>query len=206
MTEAFWREPSQTIVKKKGILMYDRGKLTKAIPSSTGDYLFSEVGSGISPLVVVGTIFDITEYLYKIRQKSIVNKIKETPEIYMSISQYKPEKQFESIYSIGDNIITLSRSALSYVPSPSSTIGDFLNNETTFLLILKELFNKTKEFKEAKGKMLSKEILYLRLHYLQNDKALKESKDILLGEGSITLESLLFKLYKIFFNVYKDKK
>ncbi|MDD3266438.1 MAG: hypothetical protein PHC75_04570 [Burkholderiales bacterium] len=126
----FLREPVTEIKQVSGsILIRDKGSLFPADASPyNGNYLFSEVGAGTRPLVLIGTKYDVMTYLKNSKSKienrlatafnSNEDKNEETYSvkgIYIGVTPYYPEKNSMSlIYSptkIGTDIIKEAMSA-----------------------------------------------------------------------------------------------
>lgn len=61
-----WREPAPVVKEGKFFsVIQDRGTLQKAVKNSNNEFLFSEKGAGVKPLVLIGSPVEIFEYLEK---------------------------------------------------------------------------------------------------------------------------------------------
>jgi len=98
-----WREPAPVVKEGKFFsVIQDRGTLQKAVKNSNNEFLFSEKGAGVKPLVLIGSPVKIFEYLEKNQTRGIENHLQETPEIYMGITKYVPHKRFNGLFPIQD--------------------------------------------------------------------------------------------------------
>ena len=177
----FYREPAPKIIKENTSIVVDRGQLIKALPNSHGDYVFSEVGAGVKPLILVGNLYEITDFLYKNKDKRIHNTIPELPNVYLSAGKYLPKKRFKGIIGVGDIVTTLAKQMLDFFPG--TTVSDFSSSAYTFYSILKELMSKGVEIKS--------DPVYVRLSYLNDDSAIN------LGEKYIYFNAILCALYSV---------
>lgn len=180
-----YREPSPKIIKKGYSLVLDRGVLHKAIISSKGTYIFSEKGAGVKPLVIIGTLYDIADFLYKRRDVIIDNTIPDLPNIYLSATYYKPKERFNGITSVGDVVVILSKSLLDFVPG--DTVSDMISNTGTFTLALKDLIASGKK---PKNKATSA-LIYVKISYL------KDKHSIFLGRKKVYMGTVLNRLFNI---------
>lgn len=176
-----YREPSSKLITVpwSGIIL-DRGVLKKAIKNSKGDFLFSEVGAGVQPLVAIGTLPQLIEFFYTNKNTIISNEIGVLPDIYIGISKYIEKQRYNGTYPIHDAIAALTKSILDYVPG--NTIGDTLSNAFTFGSIIKDLANGSKPTPSS-----SKDLLYLKISYL-NDM---ENTGKKIGTTKISFEVIL---------------
>lgn len=98
-----WRESAPVVKEGKFFsVIQDRGTLQKAVKSSNNEFLFSEKGAGVKPLVLIGTPIEIFEYLKKNETCGIENHLQEIPEIYMGIAKYVPRKRFNGLFPLQD--------------------------------------------------------------------------------------------------------
>lgn len=163
MLELF-REPASTLISAPwNAVILDRGVLKKAIKNSKGQYLFSEVGAGVQPLVIVGTLPQLVDFFYTHKETVISNEIESLPDIYIGISKYVEKKRFDGTYPIHDAIQALTKSILDFVPG--NTLTDALSNAATFGSLLKELITGSKPLPPK-----ATDLLYLKISYL-NDTA-----------------------------------
>ena|GEM_PF-2672566 len=107
------RKDNENIIKRTspivhagrlGSVILDRGQLTQAFPAHNGNYIFSEAGAGVKPIVMIATMQEILEFLAENRLECIENRIEELPEIYMGISKYKAVKRFDGLFPVQDAV------------------------------------------------------------------------------------------------------
>jgi len=125
MPAHMFRAPA-SVVKKvgKGIssgFVQDNGQMRGAPPASNGYYLFSEVGAGVKPLVLVGTHNDITEFLMLKKNSGIENRIQTLPDIYMNITHYRPAPRFTGLFPFHNTIVQLVKDFARFVPGSKLT-------------------------------------------------------------------------------------
>lgn len=181
-----YREPNQKLLAGKHFsIVIDRGKFQKAIRDSSGNYLFSEVGAGVKPLVLIGTMPEIVEFLYEKRKLEIHNTIKSLPFVYISASYYHPKERFEGIFPVHQAINQFTQSLLDFVPVPDkvATLTDLLGNTNALQAVLRDSFSNTKKKPSPKSKLI-----YLKISYLHDVGAIK------VGEKVVPLASILYKL------------
>ncbi|MCB5303921.1 MULTISPECIES: hypothetical protein [Yersinia] len=178
-----WREPAPVV--KEGeyySLILDRGELQKAVKSSHNDYLFSEKGSGVKPLVLIGTPLEISEFLIKNETRGIENHIKELPDIYMGITNYVPHKRFSGLFPLHDLLSKTVEQALKFVP-----IGTILTDAAGMPSDINEMYQVIKHLShkdKAEGK-----VLYVKFSYLPEDGMRKVgSKTISFGKILKTMQ------------------
>ncbi|WP_166924283.1 hypothetical protein [Flavobacterium poyangense] len=157
-----YREPAAELIKVPwhGIVL-DRGVLKKAIKNSRGEYLFSETGAGVQPLIVIGTLPEIVDFFYSHKETIISNEIKSLPDIYIGVSKFLERSRYDGTFPIQGAINALTKSILDFVPG--STIIDVLSNATTFGTILKDILN-------GKSKMKQTDLLYLKISYINDSE------------------------------------
>ncbi len=179
-----YREPSQQLLSGKHFsIVIDRGKLQKAIRDSSGNYLFSEVGAGVKPLVFIGTMQEIVKFLYAKRNIEIRNKIQCLPYIYMSAAYYRPKARFEGIFPVHEAINTLGKSLLDFVPIPDNvaTVADILSNSKALQETLNVFASNKKQCPESK-------LIYLKISYIKDVGAVE------VGKNAVSFASILYKL------------
>ncbi|AKP32491.1 hypothetical protein [Yersinia aleksiciae] len=158
-----WREPAPIVKEGKYYsLIVDRGELQKAVKSSNNDYLFSEKGSGIKPLVIIGTPLEISEFLIKNETRGIENHIKDLPDIYMGITNYVPHKRFSGLFPLHDLLSKTVMQALKFVPVGTivTDAAGMPSNINEMYQVIKQLSHKEK----ADGN-----VLYVKFSYLPED-------------------------------------
>lgn len=101
-----WREPAPMLIKGKfkGIIC-DNGYFRKAIKNSKGDYLFSEYGEGVNPLVLIGTTDAIINFLHINAAVSICNQIKKLPFIYFGVGLYIHKERYNGHFPFQEGIV-----------------------------------------------------------------------------------------------------
>lgn len=158
-----WREPAPIVKEGKYYsLIVDRGELQKAVKSSNNDYLFSEKGSGIKPLVIIGTPLEISEFLIKNETRGIENHIKDLPDIYMGITNYVPHKRFSGLFPLHDLLSKTVMQALKFVLVGTivTDAAGMPSNINEMYQVIKQLSHKEK----ADGN-----VLYVKFSYLPED-------------------------------------
>ncbi|WP_413650344.1 hypothetical protein [Pantoea sp. B65] len=176
-TVDMWREP-QPVVKegKYYSLIVDRGELQKAVRNSRNEYIFSEKGAGVKPLVLIGTPVEISTFLLQHETRGIENQIAELPDIYMGITKYVPRKRFIGLFPLSDLLITTVEQAQKFLP-----FGTIITDAAGMPGDLKSLHDALEKLQETeKG---SGQILYVKFSYLPEDGMTKiGSKTISFGK------------------------
>ncbi|WAH58889.1 hypothetical protein LZ023_04740 [Pseudomonas silvicola] len=99
----WWRAPQpQLHLGSYHSIILDHGEMTKAVPDSKNQYLFSEVGAGVKTLATVGTALQIVELLERTASRSIVNSVDKLSDIYMGIALYEPKQRFEGVFPLNE--------------------------------------------------------------------------------------------------------
>ena len=181
-----YREPNQKLLAGKIFsIVIDRGKLQKAIPSSSGNYLFSEVGAGVKPLVFIGTMQEIIKFLYEKRKIEIRNTIPCLPYIYMSASYYHPKEQFEGISPVHDAIKEITKF---FIMEPVSVpVGSEVATAVADLATDSKILSKIiARFK--KKQCPESPLIYLKISYIKDVGAIE------IGKKEVSFESILYKL------------
>jgi len=178
-----WRVPAPELKQGKYFsIIIDHKQLKKALPGSSGNYLFSEKGAGVQSLAIIGTPAQITEFLLKHQQKSVESQIKSLPKIYMGISPFKPKERFTGVFPMSDVLTNVAGLLTSTFPAPDWTtiIGapDQLNS------LLKNL-NGISDPAKAKGNLL-----YMKFSYLPEDKMVE------VGTGKVSFKEVLHTFQK----------
>lgn len=86
-------------------LIVGRGELQKAVKTRNNDYIFSEKGAGIKPLVLVGSPVEISEFMLQNESRGIESYIKELPNIYMGVTDYIPKQRFSGIFPLQNILV-----------------------------------------------------------------------------------------------------
>lgn len=158
-----WREPPPIVKEGKFFsVIQDRGTLQKAVKNSNNEFLFSEKGAGVKPLVLIGSPVEIFEYLEKNQTRGIENHLQETPEIYMGITKYVPHKRFNGLFPIQDFLVKTLEQVLKFVPT-----GTVITDAAGIPADLKELYRITNSFKSKEKS--SGDLLYVKFSYLPED-------------------------------------
>lgn len=158
-----WREPAPVVKKGKFFsVIQDRGTLQKAIKNSNNEFIFSEKGAGVKPLVLIGAPVEVFEYLKENETRIIKNHLQEMPEIYMGITKYLPRKRFNGLFPVQDFLVKTLDQALKFVPA-----GTVLTDAAGVPADLKELYHITNSL-NVKEKS-SGDILYVKFSYLPED-------------------------------------
>jgi hypothetical protein len=158
-----WREPVPIVKEGKYYsLIVDRGELQKAVKNSNNDYLFSEKGNGVKPLVLIGTPLEISAFLLKNETRGIESHIKELPDIYMGITNYVPKERFTGLFPLHDLLTKTVEQALKFVP-----VGTILTDAAGIPSDLNEMYDVIANMKN-KDKA-SGPVLYVKFSYLPED-------------------------------------
>lgn len=158
-----WREPAPIVKEGKFFsVIQDRGTLQKAVKSSNNEFLFSEKGAGVKPLVLIGTPVEIFEYLKKNETCGIENHLQEVPEIYMGITRYIPHKRFNGLFPLQDFLVQTLAQLLKFVPA-----GTVITDAAGIPADLKELYSITNSLKSTEKS--AGDILYVKFSYLPED-------------------------------------
>jgi hypothetical protein len=185
-----YREPNQKLLAGKHFsIVIDRGKLQKAIPSSSGNYLFSEVDAGVKPLVFIGTMQEIIKFLYEKRKIEIRNTIPCLPYIYMSASYYHPKEQFEGIFPVHDAIKEITKF---FIMEPVSVpVGTEVATAVTDLAADSKAFQKSLSkivVRFKKKQCPESPLIYLKISYIKDVGAIEIAKK------EVSFESILYEL------------
>lgn len=161
-----WREPKPVVHKGKYYsLIVDRGELQKAVKNSNSDYLFSEKGAGVKPLVLVGSPVEISEFLFQNESRGIENHINQLPDIYMGVANYKPKNRFTGLFPLQDVLTQTIDQVSKFVP------GTYITDAAGAPSDLKALKKAILAMKH-KDKS-SNNILYVKFSYLPEDGMVK---------------------------------
>lgn len=169
-----WREPAPVVKEGKFFsVIQDRGTLQKAVKSSNNEFLFSEKGAGVKPLVLIGSTVEIFEYLKKNETCGIENHLQEIPEIYMGITSYIPRKRFSGLFPLQDFLVQTLEQVLKFVPA-----GTVITDAAGIPADLKELYSITNSLnskEKSDGDILyvkfsSRSVSFGRVLYLMQNK------------------------------------
>lgn len=161
-----WREPKPVVNKGKHYsLIVDRGELQKAVKNSNNDYLFSEKGAGVKPLVLIGSPVEISEFMFQNETRGIENHIKELPDIYMGVTQYKPKKRFTGLFPLQDILTQTIDQVSKFVPGTDITDAAGVPSD---LKALKQAILAMKQKDKT-----SENKLYVKFSYLPEDGMVK---------------------------------
>jgi len=177
-TTEMWREPQPMVKEGKHYsLIIDRGELQKAVRTSKNEYLFSETGAGIKPLVLIGTPVEITEFLIKNETRGIENNITELPDIYMGITKYVPRKRFIGLFPLNDLLITAVEQVQKFQP------GSIVTDAAGIPGDLKGVYEAMEKLQENQKE--SGQVLYVKFSYLPEDGMTK------IGSKTISFSQIL---------------
>ncbi|MGE4799418.1 hypothetical protein AB8989_03305 [Yersinia hibernica] len=158
-----WREPAPIVKEGKYYsLIVDHGQLQKAVKNTHNDYLFSEQGNGIKPLVLIGSALEISEFLIKNETRGIENHIKELPDIYMGITNYVPQKRFTGLFPLHDLLTQTVEQAAKFVP-----VGTIITDAAGIPSDLKALYDVIKSLRNKEKS--DGQLLYVKFSYLPED-------------------------------------
>ncbi|ECF3575494.1 hypothetical protein V9842_001535 [Salmonella enterica] len=176
-----WREPKPVVKEGKYYsLIMDRGELQKAVKSSNNNYLFSEKGAGVKPLVLIGSPVEISEFMLQNKTRSIENHIKGLPDIYMGVTKYKPKQRFTGLFPLQDILTQTVDQVSKFVP------GTDITDAVGIPADLKALQQAILAMK-PKDKT-SNNILYVKFSYLPEDGMVK------VGSKTVSFGRILEKM------------
>ncbi|HEV3105207.1 MAG TPA: hypothetical protein VGZ01_05930 [Trinickia sp.] len=97
---SMWRAPSSQVRKGWPLnFIEDRGVLQKALKAENGAYVFSEHGSGLRPLILIGTYHEIDRFIHEHGNSCIESRIAELPDIYAAAYPLSAVKRFEGLFA-----------------------------------------------------------------------------------------------------------
>lgn len=158
-----YREPVSQCHISGSAVIQDNGVLTSTAAGSSGDFLFTEVGCGPRPLVLLGQTNDINLWLARYRKSGIDNRIRELPGIYMGVQPYKPGARFKGLFPLHDSVNAVVQGLAAFAPGSDLT----------------DIVGAAKDFNDARGfevkttyssaipKANYRGVLYVKFHYLQ---------------------------------------
>lgn len=174
---SLWREPVPIL--KNGnyaSIILDRGKLTKAVRDSKNEYLFTEKGAGVKPLILIGTPIQIVEFLKNNETRGIESHIKGLQDIYMGITKYRPSERFSGLFPLHDVFIRAVESVQRFLP-----FGDAFTDAGGIPADLQDLYKKVHELDDEKKSQ--DEVLYVKFSYLPEEGMIKiGSKSVSFGK------------------------
>ncbi|ECG8591583.1 hypothetical protein FNI11_17865 [Salmonella enterica subsp. salamae] len=176
-----WREPRPVVKEGKYYsLIMDRGELQKAVKSSNNNYLFSENGAGVKPLVLIGSPVEISEFMLHNKSRSIENHIKALPDIYMGVTKYRPKQRFTGLFPLQDILTQTVDQVSKFVPGADITDAAGIPSD---LKALQQVISTMKQ----KDK-ISNNILYVKFSYLPEDGMIK------VGSKTVSFGRILEKM------------
>jgi len=180
------REPVSEVKRVGSAFIQDKGRLKAAVrASSTGWYLFSEAGIGPTPIVIIGTLAEVTVWLKENKHIGIENRIVELPEIYMTVQPYIPGSQFVGLFPVHAAVQALAENIAGFAPGSELTdiaggIKDLMGAQKARKgRFFDDVFSRSKAPKAPKPGML-----YLRFHYLPSEHMSK------VGEKKVAFEAV----------------
>jgi hypothetical protein len=197
MAANMWRGSESSVRKsgKYGVVL-DCGVMRRCGKSNRPPhyYVFTEDSAiGVRPLVLIGTVNEIFEFLMINKTSGIENRIASIPDIYMKASQYRPGKRYVGLFpgldaakQLTDNIVGLIGAGIGNLFSgPMHSILEISGGAKDLKQALddgKDPYGKA--FSSTKGKSVPTPNQFaITWHYLQE----KGSEKI--GEGSISFAS-----------------
>lgn len=171
MAAIMYRQWSGQVHIVGSAVIEDRGHLRGACTASSGDYLFSEAGAGIPPLILIGTKPDVVNFLINRKAKAIDNRIECLPEIYMAIGRYVPGARYRGLFPVQATIQALTERAADFVPGSTLTdlVGAVATIKDTVGVVRGGMMSKvySSPIRDPKeGKWTGE--WYLKFHYLQD--------------------------------------
>lgn len=121
MPASMYREPSSEVKKVGSAFIQDNGQLTRTAPGSTGNFLFTEVGAGVKPMVLIGSKPDVIAWLESWPGRGIENRISSLPEIYMSVQPYRPGARFIGLFPVQAAVQAIVEGIASFAPGSALT-------------------------------------------------------------------------------------
>ncbi|WP_261641375.1 hypothetical protein [Erwinia mallotivora] len=180
-----WREPAPVLKEGKyKSLILDRGQLTKALPDSKNEYIFTEKGAGVKPLVLVGTYIQIVEFLKKYETRGIESQIDGLNKIYMGVANYHPRERFISIWHPGNILVMAVENIQKFLP-----FGNDITDVAGVAGDLKELYEKIDQLDEKQKS--SGSVMYVKFSYLPEDGMTE------IGNKKITFGAVLNEMQKM---------
>lgn len=174
-----WREPVPVVkAGKYQSIILDRGKLTKAVRNSQNEYVFSEKGAGVKPLVLIGTPTQVIDFLLENESRGIENHIEALPDIYMGVSSYAPSERFSGLFPLNDIFIKAVENVQKFLP-----VGTDITDAAGTPSDVKEMYQKIHELND-KQKSQGK-VLYVKFSYLP-EKGMQK-----IGKNSISFGKIL---------------
>lgn len=118
MAANIYRETGAHVKQVGSAVIKTNGQLQEAwLAKRAGSFLFSEVGAGTLPLVLLGTKPEIYAWLYEWQHTGIENQILELPNIYMTVQPYRPGARYEGLFPVQDAIMGITNSLVSLAGS-----------------------------------------------------------------------------------------
>lgn len=188
MAADMWRVPAAR-VHQVGALSFvqDNGVLTHAsTATSTGNYLFSEVGAGVKPLALIGLWHEVINFLANRPTTAIENRIADLPDIYMGAGFYRPGERFKGLFPIHDAIQQLTENAMGFVPGNTITdIGGIVAD------VGGAIHNKVKSSRKTTAPSMASTPVVVTFSYLPATDTIK------VGSGSVDFKTLQPQVVKI---------
>lgn len=176
---SLWREPAPALKNGKyGSVILDKGKLTKAVHNGNKEYIFSEKGAGVKPLIIIGTPVQIISFLKKHETRGIENHIKDLQDIYMGITNYRSGERFSGLFPLHDVFIRAVESVQKFLP-----FGDAVTDAGGIPSDLKDLYHKIHKLDD--NQKSQDEVLYVKFSYLPEEGMVK------IGRKSVSFGKIL---------------
>lgn len=165
------REPASQVKLVGSAVIQDNGVLTPTMRASNGCYLFSEVGAGVKPLVILGHKLNVYAYLLANDEQEIENRIEDLPGIYLSVEPYKPGARFVGLFPLHDAVKALVQGAAAF--APGSELTDLVGAVKDIKESVEFTQGKWSATTTSKAPPAKVGEIYVRLHYLQATGAVK---------------------------------
>jgi hypothetical protein len=195
MPARWFREtPAQVHVVGSSVIE-DLGTLVNAHYASGGWFLFSEVGAGVRPLVLLGTIWEIRTCLRK-WGKGIKNIIEELPEIYMGVDLYKPGERFKGLFPKQAAILALTKGitgiGIGGLTSEVVGLGAGISDIVGFAKSQSgvDWYSYMGGGRKARSRLKKAGLIYVKFHYLRWKGAR------LIGKRKVSSQQLLIEFDK----------
>lgn len=185
MVASMWRVPASKVGQVGRMsFVQDNGVMRSAVTAGDGFYWFSEVGAGVKPLVLVGTVDEITEFLMNHKTSGINNTVADLPELYMKVAPARKGVRYVGLFPIHDFVSQLVDKLGGFVPGSTLTdIGGALKDLKEAIMDL-PTYKKAFSFSKAKSKPLSPNTFAVFWTYTPDKDFVK------IGSGKINFSSM----------------
>ncbi len=191
MAAEMWRIPSSKVVQTgRCSFVQDQGMLYRTGRASNHNFLFSEVGAGIHPMVLIGLWHEVMQFVKRYPETGIENRIPDLPAIYMGMCFYRPGQRFKGLFPLNDTLLQVTKTVPAFVPkSPFVAITNTtLKSGKGLRKWYRKKRGKSKE--ESRLGETSRTEIAVTFSYLPEDEMIK------LGEGTVPFSEIAPKVLK----------